>query len=169
MQPRRLGSGVALALLIAAGTSCATSEPRPTLTLEQHSLRIPLTVGSDGAVSLSESPPLVGRIDLVPILNAEKIPFGGGRTVKVQLVVHYGRIYVVGASFHSVWEITPRAGTSTASYRPIPAPRNVARAAVREVRLSRYGSAGSSCLRVDGFGADPFFITEAGDIRDVCP
>jgi hypothetical protein len=45
----------------------------------------------------------------------------------------------------------------------------VARAAVREVRLSRYGSAGSSCLRVDGFGADPFFITEAGDIRDVCP
>ncbi len=169
MQPRRLGSPVALALLIAAGTSCATTEPRPTLTLEQHSLRIPLTVGSDGSVSLSESPPLIGRIDLVPILHAEGVAFGGGKTVTVQMIVHYGRIYVAGTSFHSVWEITPRAGTATGSYRPIAAPRDVARAAAREVRLSRYGSAGSSCLRVDGFGADPFFITAAGEVRVGCP
>ncbi len=71
---RRCVSQVPLLLLLAAaGSSCATQSVEQTLTLEQHSLRIPLTLAADGTVMLAERPPLVGRIDLSPILKAEGV------------------------------------------------------------------------------------------------
>jgi len=157
-----------LCALLAAGVCCATPAARPTLTFEQHSLRIPLAVGSDGTVSLAERPPLIGRLDLSEILRTEGIRPGAAATT-VQLMLHYGRIYVVGDAFRSVWEITPQPGTCRASYRPIPVLQSADQVRLKKVRLSRYGSSGSSCLRLDRAGAGPIFITSQGEARNDCP
>jgi hypothetical protein len=156
-------------LVAASGFSCATPVVQPTLTLEQHTLRIPLTVGATGYVSLAERPPLIGRIDLSPILKAEGIQPGTTRPTIVQLMVHYGRIYVVADAFHAVWELTPQPGSSTATYRQIPIARGPDRERLKGVRLSQYGSSRSTCLRLDRTGGAPVFITSTGEARDVCP
>jgi len=168
---RRFVTQPVLALLIAAATlSCATPPAvQPTLMLEQHSLRIPLTLEADGTVLLAERPPLIGRLDLSPILRAEGVNPGVPPNGKVQLMMHYGRLYVVGDSFHALWEITPQPGSTTASFRPIPVVRESGPGAMKDVRLSRYGSSQSSCLRLDWAGGKPVFITPKGDIRDDCP
>ena len=105
----------------------------------------------------------------------------------VQLMVHYGRFYVVAEGFRSIWEITPRPGLSTASYRPIPIVTDAgsrsatgAKAAVpartesgarplRDPRLSLFGSSGSSCLRLDRANGPPVFITPEGAAANACP
>ena len=161
---------VALVFLVATtGFACATPSVPPTLTLEQHSLRIPLTLDAEGTVILAEHPPLVGRIDLSPILRAEGVHVGASRRATVQLMMHYGRIYVVADAFRAVWEITPRPGTTAASFRPIPVIRDAGQEPMKDVRLSRYGSAGSPCLRLDRAGGGPVFITSEGEARDDCP
>ncbi len=170
MRGRRFVPQTALLLLLAAaGSSCATQSVEPTLTLEQHSLRIPLTLEADGTVVLAERPPLVGRIDLSPILKAEGVPPGARTTATVQLMMNYGRLYVVADAFRALWEITPQPGTTTASYRPIPVVREAGLEPMKDVRLSRYGSARSSCLRLDRAGGTPVFITSRGEARDDCP
>jgi hypothetical protein len=168
---RRIMVQAALLFLVAAAAvSCATTQSvEPTLTLEQHSLRIPLTLEADGTVILAERPPLVGRIDLAPILKAEGVPPGAKTRATVQLMMHYGRLYVVADAFRALWEITPQPGTTTASYRPIPVVRDAGQDPMKEVRLSRYGSARSSCLRLDRAGGNPVFITPKGEARDECP
>ena len=158
-------------LLVAAATasSCATQAIQQTLTLEQHSLRIPLTLEADGTVMLAERPPLVGRIDLSPILKAEGVLPGARAKATVQVMMHYGRLYVVADAFRALWEITPQPGTTTASYRPIPVVPETGQEPMKDVRLSRYGSARSSCLRLDRAEGSPVFITSKGDARDDCP
>jgi hypothetical protein len=161
---------MALLLLVAvAASSCATQSIAPTLTLEQHSLRIPLTLEADGTVMLAERPPLVGRIDLSPILKAEGVQPGTRTRATVQLMMNYGRLYVVADAFRAIWEITPQPGTTTASYRAIPVVREIGQEPMKDVRLSRYGSARSSCLRLDRAAGSPVFITSKGDVRDDCP
>ena len=167
---RQFVSRIALLLLLAAaGSSCATQSVAPTLTLEQHSLRIPLTLEADGTVMLAERPPLVGRIDLSPILKAEGVLPGARTKENIQLMMHYGRLYVVADAFRALWEITPRPGTTMASYRPIPVVRDAGQEGMKDVRLSRYGSTRSSCLRLDRAGGNPVFITSQGEARDDCP
>ena len=124
---------------------------------------------TDGTVVLAERPPLVGRIDLSPILKAEGVLPGATTRATVQLMMHYGRLYVVADAFRAIWEITPQPGTTTASYRPIPVVRETGQDPMKDVRLSRYGSARSSCLRLDRAGGRPVFITSKGDARDDCP
>lgn len=163
---------IQMSLLIAlgaAGSSCATAPVEQTLTLEQHSLRIPLTLEADGTVILAERPPLVGRIDLAPILHAEGVAPGARTRAPVQLMIHYGRLYLVADAFRAIWEITPQPGTTKASYRPIPVVRDPGQEPMKDVRLSRYGSARSSCLRLDRAGGSPVFITPSGDARNDCP
>jgi hypothetical protein len=161
---------IALAFLVAAaGSSCVTPSVQPTLTLEQHSLRIPLTLEADGTVMLAERPPLIGRIDLSPILKAEGVRAGATRRATVQLMMHYGRLYVVADAFRAIWEITPQPGTTAASFRPILVIRDSDQEPMKDVRLSRYGSARSSCLRLDRAGGSPVFITSKGEARDDCP
>jgi hypothetical protein len=187
-------------LLAALASGCATApQPPPTLTFEEHTLRIPLTVQANGSVSLAESPPLIGRIDLSPILQAEGVHAGAGTRRVVQLLVHYGRFYVVADGFRSIWEITPQPGLATASYRPIPIaaedgarpgsgaksgtgtqPGTGAKAEVaastasgarpmRDPRLSQYGSSSSSCVRLDRANGPPVYITPKGEAANDCP
>jgi hypothetical protein len=159
-------------LLVVAGAvyGCATSPvPVPTLTFEQHSLRIPLSVEADGSVSLAGAPPLIGRLDLTPILREEGVTPKATSKVTVQVMMNYGRLYVASEAFRSLWEITPQPGTTSASYRPIFVVRPSGQAPVKGLRFSRYGPARSSCLRLDRAGGSPVFITSAGEARDVCP
>ncbi|HEV8202063.1 MAG TPA: hypothetical protein VGS03_18790 [Candidatus Polarisedimenticolia bacterium] len=160
-------------LATAATLSCATGgAPRPTstpapistLTYEQDTLRIPIRIDPSGTVSFAEKPPLAGRIDLAPIVKAEGL---AGKPVAAQAMLHYGRLYVVADEFRSLWEITPRPGSSVAGYRSIPVP-HVGAGRLKEARLSRYGSPGSSCVRLDHAGG-VLFITPDGDSRDACP
>jgi hypothetical protein len=167
---RRFVPRLVLPLLIAAsGLTCATPVVEPTLMLEQHSLRIPLTIEADGTVLLAERPPLIGRLDLSVILQAEGIHPGVPPTARVQLMMHYGRLYVVADSFRAIWEITPHPGTTAASFRPIPVVLESGLEPMKNVRLSRYGSSQSSCLRLDWAGGKPVFITPSGDLRNDCP
>lgn len=162
---------VMLPLLMASAVlSCATTpEVQPTLMLEQHSLRIPLTLEADGTVLLAERPPLIGRIDLSPILRAEGVQAGMPAKGMVQLMMHYGRIYVVADAFRAIWEITPQPGTTAATFRPIPVALGSGQEPMKNVRLSRYGSSQTSCLRLDRAGGTPVFITPKGELRDDCP
>jgi len=157
-----------IVLTAAVLSSCATVERQPTLTFEQHTLRIPLTVAANGSVSLAQQPPMTGRIDLSPILDEERneasVPFK-----TVQVMMFYGRYYVVADGFRSVWELTPRPGTSTASYRRIPVPLESGESALTGCRLSRYGPSQSSCLRLDRKGTDPIFISARGEVSHACP
>lgn len=162
----RLGS-LLLTALVAA--SCATAVRQSTLAFEQHTLRIPLTVSANGSVSLAEQPPLTGRIDLSPILQAEGVPVPPTTATTIQIMMYYGRFYVVADGFHSVWELTPRPGTSTASYRPIPLTLKTGQATLKGARLSRYGSSQSSCLRIDRKDGSPLFITPRGEVSSDCP
>ncbi|HYV19856.1 MAG TPA: hypothetical protein VFC25_12600 [Verrucomicrobiae bacterium] len=169
-----------LVCLVAAATlSCATGgaprssggAPRPpatpasTLTYEQNTLRIPIRIEASGQASFAEKPPLSGKIDLTPIVRAEGL---AGKAVAAQAMLHYGRLYVVADDFRSVWEITPRPGSSVAGYRSIPVPRLTAAGRLKDARLSRYGSPSSSCVRLDHAGG-VLFITPDGEARDACP
>lgn len=170
MSERRLALHLVLPHLIAATVlSCATPAVQPTLTLEQHSLRIPLTVEADGTVLLAERPPLIGRLDLSLILQAEGVHPGAPARSTVQLMMHYGRLYVVADSFRAIWEITPHPGTTAASFRPITVVPESSPEPMKDVRLSRYGSSQSSCLRLDWAGGKPVFITPKGEARNDCP
>ena len=171
MSARRSVPLVLLNLLIGAVLpSCATTpEVQPTLMLEQHSLRIPLTLEADGTVLLAERPPLIGRIDLSPILRVEGVQAGTPAKGTVQLMMHYGRLYVVADAFHAIWEITPQPGTTAATFRPIPLSPGSGQEPMKNVRLSRYGSSQASCLRLDRADRPPVFITAKGDLRNDCP
>ena len=170
--------------LAATATACATTGLRTSpssgeLTFEEHTLRIPLTVQANGTISLAESPPLVGRVDLSPILESEGMKTNPAKGTVVQLMVHYGRFYVVADGFRSVWEITPRPGASTASYRPIAiGPDADARPAgskpgsgprpLKGARLSLFGSDRSSCVRLDRANGPPVFITSEAEVANAC-
>jgi hypothetical protein len=158
-----------LLLAAAAVSSCATPGHQPTLTLEEHTLRMPLAVGANGSVSLAQQPPMTGRIDLSPILEQERTETSPATVAAVQVMMHYGRFYVVADGFRSVWELTPRPGTSTASYRRIPIPLEAGESAMKGCRLSRYGSSQSSCLRLDRKGAKPVFVSARGEVSRACP
>ena len=160
----------ALVLLVVTYYGCATPVAIvPTLTLEEHILRVSLPVDPQGSVSLAAYEPLIGQIDLTPILKAEGAPpVPDGPRRFVQLMMYYGRFYVVADGFHALWEITPRPGTRTASYRPIALSSGDDRVPLKGVRLSRYGSSESSCLRIDRADADPVFITPDGGPADAC-
>lgn len=167
----RGSSAIGIAILIAAANvCCATTAARslPTLAWEQHTLRMPLTVEAQGTVSFAERPPLLGRLDLTPILEAEGIK-PGKPALTAQAMMHYGRLYIVADRFRSIWEVTPQPGTSVASYRPIHVLPDTAPARLKDVRLSRYGSSQSSCLRLDRTEGPPVFITSAGEARHDCP
>jgi len=155
-------------LLLSCATTGITTTSQPTLMLEQHSLRIPLTLEADGSVTLAERPPLVGRLDLSPILKQEGVQPGEKTRPTIQLMMYYGRLYVVADAFRNLWEITPRPGTTAASYRPIAVARDQGSGPLKGVRLSRYGSDRASCLRLDRTTGAPIFITAAGEARDDC-
>jgi hypothetical protein len=159
-----------LLLSTVVATACASSiRPASMLTFEQHTLRIPLKVSTDGSVSLAQEPPLSGHIDLTPILQAEGIPVPITTPTRVQIMMHYGRYFVVADGFRSVWEITPLPGTVTASYAAIPVPLRSGQSGLKGARLSRYGSSKSSCLRIDRTNGDPIFISHSGEVSHACP
>ena len=155
-----------LLLALLATSACIRSVQRATLTLEQHSLRMLLHVGRDGSIFLSDQPPLTGRLDLKPILKAEGISLTPQKPVTVQGMIYYSRLYLIGDGFRSLWEITPKPGTSKGAYRPIPLAAPAAR--VQSVRLSRYGSSRSSCLRIDRTDGAPAFINSRGNLSHDC-
>jgi hypothetical protein len=141
----------------------------PSLPFEQHTLRVELGVDRDGFAALSAYEPLVGRIGLRRILEAEEMwPMVGKKKISVQLLAHYGRFYVVAEGFKAVWEITPKPGTGEASFRPAAPLADRAGTPARGVRLSRYGSARLSCLRIDRENGPAVYITSLGKPDDHC-
>jgi len=108
-------------------------------------------------------------MNLTPILEAEGFQVSPKTVTTVQVMMYYGRFYIVADGFHSLWEITPRPGTSTASYRRIPVTSDATESVLKGSRLSRYGSSQSSCLRLDRKNATPVFIDSRGEVSSVCP
>jgi len=160
-----------LVLLPAILLGCAGSRlpaTAPSLPFEEHTLRLQPTLEADGTVSLARYQPLTGKIGLRPILEAEGLWPVSSRT-KVQIVVNYGRFYVAGEGFRSVWEITPEPGTSGATYHPVILLAETDQTAPGEVRLSRYGLSGSSCLRVDWDKGRAAYVSQDGKVHDHCP
>jgi hypothetical protein len=155
--------------LVASAWGCARPVLSPSLPFEQHTLRVQLAVDSEGFAALTQYQPLVGRIGLKRILQAEGAWPPDSRKRSVQLLVHYGRFYVVGEGFRAVWEITPHPGTAGASFRPAVLLAAPGEPPAKGVRLSRYGSSGSSCLRIDREGGPTVFITAEGKLDDRCP
>jgi hypothetical protein len=155
--------------LMAVVSSCAHPVESPSLPFEQHTLRIHLDVDRDGFATLSAYEPLIGRIGLRQILEAEEMwPRVGEKKISVQLLVHYGRFYVVAEGFKAVWEITPKPGAAVASFRPAASLADPAGTPARGVRLSRYGSARLSCLRIDRENGPAVYITSLGQADDHC-
>ncbi|MCZ6669768.1 MAG: hypothetical protein O6947_01920 [Acidobacteria bacterium] len=140
-----------------------------TLTLEHHSLRVPLAVGKDGFARLTGGRQLLGKIDLGPIFAAEELPLTQAATRNIQLLIHFGRFYVVADGFRSVWELTPEAGTSIAFFREIPLVRDPDAPPLTDVRISRFGPADSACVRIDRAEGDTVFIDVEGNTQPNCP
>jgi len=167
-QDSRIRAGL-LFSLIAIISSCAHPVQSPSLPFEQHTLRVHLDVDGEGFAALSAYEPLIGRIGLRRILEAEGMwPRAGEKRISVQLLVHYGRFYVVAEGFKAVWEITPKPGTADAAFRPAVSLADRAGTPARGVRLSRYGSARLSCLRIDRDNGPAVYITSLGKADDHC-
>ena len=157
-------------LSLAALASCAllggcsilqpAKESVPTLTLNQGSFQMTLTVGADGSILLAEHTPLSGRIEIAPILDAE-----GQAVDTVQLLLHEGRYYITSDGFKNLWEVSPRPGGTLATYRPIPVSENP----MSQVRMARYGRSGRACVRLDAAGVGPWYVTDEGELHDQCP
>ncbi len=158
---------VGAALLALSG--CAHMGVKPVLSLEHHTQRIPLTVDGAGLAQLTDHQPLVGSLDLKPIFALEGFPEVPETTKNLQMLIHFGRFYVTGDGFRSVWEVSPNFGVATGEYRPIPIiPKNSPKP-LKNVRLSRYGSAESICVRVDRTGGEAVFIDMEGQVDAICP
>lgn len=160
-------------LLVAAMllTGCAVRHlpsSLPSLPFEEHTLRLQPALEADGSVSLARYQPLAGKIGLRPILEAEGL-WPASPRMKVQILVNYGRFYVAGDGFRSIWEISPSAGASGAAYRPVILLAKAGKPVPKGVRLSRYGLSESSCLRVDWEGGDAVYVTRQGKVHDHCP
>jgi hypothetical protein len=142
-------------------TPTRTGDAPATLTIDQGSFRMSMDVGPDGSIDLSEHTPLVGRIDVGPILDAED------RNVStVQVLLHEGRYYIAADGFRNLWEVTPTPGTTVATFRPI----FVSDLPLSNVRLARYGPAGNPCVRLDATKTGgPWFLNDEGRLRDHCP
>ena len=152
----------ALWLLPACSTHRAPvrpSGPDATLYLDQSSFRMVLPVDPGGTIHLSDQAPFQGRLDAGPILKAER-----SRVRRLQLMLHLGRFYIMGEGFGHLWEVAPVAGTSTASYRSITLPPG----SFPKARLSRYGTAGRTCLRLDSEATPPWFLTADGTLHERC-
>jgi hypothetical protein len=161
-----------LALFVLAMPAClhrSVNDTTPSLGLEQHSLRIPLTTDTQGMAHWQEHPPMVGTIDMKPIFAAEGIPAGSRDPDNLQLLVHYSRFYLAADGFRAVWEINPEPGSSSAAYRAIPIVLEASSPPLREVRLSRFGPPNASCIRVDRADGEPVFIDAQGDTQPFCP
>jgi hypothetical protein len=161
-----------LALCVFAMPAClhrSAVNTTPSLALEQHSLQIPLTTDTQGMARWQERPPMVGTIDMKPILAAEEIPTGSPDPENLQLLVHYSRFYLAADGFRAVWEISPEPGSSSATYRAIPIVLESSSPPLREVRLSRFGPPNASCVRVDRADGEPVFIDAQGDAQPFCP
>ena len=158
----RRAFGAALLLLFTglAPPGCSHHRRAPSLALEQHSLRLSLSVAPDGTANLAERPPLLGRIELRPILESE-----GTTPDSVQMLLHAGRYYLWADGFRNVWEITPLPGSTEATYRPV----RISQESSSGVRLSHYGSAGSGCVRLDAPGHGVRFISNQGEVHETCP
>ncbi len=118
-----------------------------------------VTVEQDRSINLAEHAPLVGRIDVSPILDAE------GRTVSaVQVLLHEGRYYITAEGFRNLWEVTPRPGKTVARFRSIA----ISERPLFDVRMSRYGPAGSPCVRLDADGDGPWYVTAEGELHERC-
>ena len=165
----RVSAGLLLPLMAILSSCAHPVIESPYLPFEQHTLRIRLEVDRDGFAALSAYEPLIGRIGLRRILEAEAMwPRSGEKKISVQLLAHYGRFYVVAEGFKAVWEITPKPGTGEASFRPAAPLADRAGTPARGVRLSRYGSARLSCLRIDRENGPPVYITSVGKADDHC-
>src|SRR5580765_2987141 len=161
-----------LLLILIVLSGCAKRLPSSSslsLPFEQHTLRVQLVLDGDGFAALVQYQPLAGRIGLRPILEAEGMWPSPSPKTTVQLLVNYGRFYVVAEGFRAVWEITPTPGASGAAYRPAARLAEAQAPAPRGVRLSRYGASGSSCLRIDRADGPTVYVTAEGKVDDRCP
>ena len=152
-------SALLIVLIVALPPGCARKQA-PGLRLEQNLMRISLAVSPDGIVSLSDDPPLFGRLDVGPILAAE-----GTVVSSVQLLARAGQYYLWADGFRNVWEVTPKPGSTEAGYRPLP----LSAQPLSGVRLAHYGSAESTCVRLDAPGHEPWFISPEGTLHASCP
>ncbi len=118
-----------------------------------------MAVDADGFISLAEHAPLLGRIDLSAIVAAE-----GQIVEEVQVVQHQGRYYITAERFRNLWEVSPQPGERQATYRPI----HVSENRLSGVRMSRYGPSGRACVRLDADGVGPWYVTDKGELHDVC-
>lgn len=148
---------------------CSGFLRQPTLTYEQRTLRIPLSVDRDGVATLAEPQPLLGRIALGAILQAEGMSPGPPPPANLQLLGHYGRFFVAADGFRSIWEITPKPATSRASYRPIVIVADPQAPGLSGVRLSSYGTSESPCLRIDVSDGRTFFVSRESELHASCP
>ena len=158
---------IGTALLALSG--CAHTGGKSVLSLEHHTLRMPLTVDGDGLAQLTDHQPLVGSLDLKPIFASEGFQGVPGTTRNLQMLIHFGRFYITGDGFRAVWVVSPNLGLATGHYRPIPIIPKDSPKPLKNVRLSRYGSAEAICIRVDRAGGEAVFIDTEGQVDSSCP
>ncbi len=148
---------------------CASSGRVQQTSLELHSLRVPATVGQDATLDLSAFPPLVGHLALSPILSAEGLTLDtADGDMPLQVVIHYGRFYLAGDGFHSLWELTPLAGTDQASYRSIRVLADLQAPGMAGVKLSRFRNLEAVCIRLDQADHSPLFLSADGAFNATC-
>src|SRR5262245_23619139 len=82
---------------------------KDTLLLDQSSFRMILPVDRGGTIHLSDQAPFQGRLDASPILRKER-----SRVETLQVMLHLGRLYIMGEGFDHLWEVSPVGGTRTA-------------------------------------------------------
>lgn len=154
---------IAVTVGLSAVTGCSPRRSpeaeSPRLQMEQGTFRMMAAVEPDGTVRLARHAPLLGHVAIAPILEAEGVP-----VTEVQVIGHRGLFYLTAEAFTRIWEISPQPGGTQAAFRPIP----VSGEALSGVRLSRFGEAGTVCVRVDLDGAGPFYVNSRGRLDVLC-
>lgn len=152
-----------LVVSCALAPACSARRERrnsaPILTFDHGTYAIRMHVDPMGFIHLSDHPPLMGRLEIGPILKDE---IAAPESVLVML--NQGTLYLAGDGFANLWEVRQGPEPETALYRGIPIPGGT----VSGVRLSRYGVSGRACVRIDADGTGPWFLTSEGVLDESC-
>lgn len=129
---------------------------------DQYSMAMNLKVEADSSLFLGDDDKFTGVLFINQILAAEKVPVS-----TIKLIKNYGKYYLCADDFQNLWQIEPRNDGLSAVYKAVDVTPEDKTDLLKNVNLSRYGTAEKSCVRFR-FNGKEVFINQKGGLNEEC-